>query len=267
VADPSRNHPLGTLIAEARDDQGDICVRQQGQHRFLTFGNEVEQSCFNLETPYRLEHVYTQAMLLGPLLGGPLQSALILGFGGGSLVRALRRYQQKLSITAVEARQAVIDVAAQWFDIDKEDPFLTLVCAEAGAFLGSPQETTFDLIFADLYQAENVDPQQNTLGFLKLCRERLSDTGLLMLNQWSSEYRDSLAAKEALQSVFGDNIAHLQVQGGNVIAFAFKSRLPRVNHKKLISEALALGKALDIPLHTLARNFWRQNLARLRSAR
>ncbi len=267
MTDSARNHPLGALIAETSDDQGAICVRQSGQHRFLTFGNEVEQSCFNLASPQRLEHVYTQAMLLGPLLVEVSRSALVLGFGGGSLVRALRHCRPLLPITAVEARQGVIDIASQWFDIDPADPQLTLICAEAGDFLENASGEAFDLIFADLYQAENVDPQQNTSDFLGRCRERLSDKGLLMLNQWSSEYRDSLAAREALQSVFGDNIVHLQVQGGNVIAFAFKHRLPKVNHKKLISEALALGKTLDIPLHTLARNFWRQNLARLRAVR
>jgi len=242
-------------------------VRQLGQHRFLTFGNEVEQSCLDTHKPHRLEHVYTQAMLLGLLLHGAPRSALVLGLGGGSLVRALRHVLTDLDITAIESRQGVIDMAVRWFELDPDDTRLSLVCADAEEFLACDTAGGYDLVFADLYQAAGVHPGQNTPGFLALCRERLNEQGLLLLNQWSSEYRDSVLAREALQTVFGNGIAHLQVQGGNVIAFGFKSGIPRLDGKRLFADALALGQALEIPLHTLARNFTRQNRATLRAGR
>lgn len=249
------------------DDQGAICVRQLGQHRFLTFGNAVEQSCLNILKPYRLEHVYTQAMLLGLLLQREPRSALILGLGGGSLVRALQRARPQLDITAIESRQGVIDLALEWFELSSNDAHLSLVCADAEEFLARGEPDRYDLMFADLYQAEGVHADQNTSEFLALCHERLNEEGLLLLNQWSSEYRDSVLAREALHSVFGSGVAHLQVQGGNVIAFAFKSGIPRLDSKRLFTDALAFGQTLEIPLHTLARNFTRQNRAALRLQR
>ncbi len=267
MADSSDAHPLGALLAQVSDEQGAICVRQLGQHRFLTFGNKVEQSCLNTLSPHRLEHVYTQAMLLGLLLRKQARTALILGLGGGSLVRAIQHARPNLDITAIEARQGVIDMALEWFDLKPDDAHLSLVCSDAEEFLASEDPSRYDLIFADLYQAEGVHAGQNTSDFLALCRQRLNEQGLLLLNQWSSEYRDSLLAREALQSVFGGGIAHLQVQGGNVIAFGFASGLPRLDGKRLFADALALGQALEIPLHTLARNFTRQNRAALRALR
>lgn len=266
MSETPNNHPLGALIARTEDDQGVVCIRQLGQHRFLTFGNAVEQSCFNISQPYRLEHVYTQAMMLGLLLQPASHSALVLGLGGGSLVRALRHALPPLDITAIESRQSVLHMAQHWFGIEPGDPALTLVCEDAAKFLGGSKDS-FDLILADLYLSEGVNPLQNTCDFIDQCRKHLGAHGILMLNHWCSEFRDNQLAREALQEVFGQQILHLQVQGGNVIAYAFNERFPNLERKAFLESALLLGRALDIPLHKLARNFWRQNSEPLKLGR
>jgi hypothetical protein len=252
------SHLLGALLASTEDGQGTICVHQLGQHRFLTFGNAVEQSCYNIAQPHRLEHVYTQAMMLGPLLHAAPASALILGLGGGSLVRALRRVLPGIHITAVESRAAVIDLARQWFGLDEDDALLELVCEDAAGFL-QQGVAQFDLIFADLYLAEGVNPLQNTRDFLDACRAHLGERGILLLNHWCSEFRDSQQSRQALREVFGEQTLELQVQGGNVITFAFRGSLPGLRKKPFLEAALTHGQRLDIPLQRLARNFWRQN--------
>jgi spermidine synthase len=260
------NHPLGVLVARTEDDQGAVCVRQAGHHRFLTFDNAVEQSCFNTARPYRLEHAYTQAMMLGLLLVPASDSAVVLGLGGGSLVRALRHARPDMDIAAIESRRAVLDAARLWFGIDEHDPSHQLVCQDAEEFLAE-RRGSFDLVFADLYHAEGASPLHNAPAFLDRCRAHLSAQGVLLLNHWCSEFRDSLLAREALQQVFGDSLLYLHVQGGNVIAFAFADQLPDLDRKRFIDDALALGRTLDIPLHRLARNFWRQNSEPLKLGR
>ena len=266
MAEQPHNHPLGALVARMQDDQGGVCVRQIGQHRFLTFDNAVEQSCYNIAQPHRLEHAYTQAMMLALLLLPRPSSALVLGLGGGSLVRALRHALPHLEITAVESRQGVLDAARHWFGINELDPSLSLVRQDAEEFL-TGRSGIYDLIFADLYHSEGASPLQNDPGFLGLCEEHLSQHGVLLLNHWCSEFRDSRLAHEAQQSVFGDKVLHLHVQGGNVIAFAFRGRFPDLDRKRFIDAALDLGQRLEIPLHRLARNFWRQNSEPLKLGR
>jgi hypothetical protein len=251
-------HPLGRIVARREDTCGPVEVRELGQHRFLTFGNAVEQSCCNTAQPWRLEHVYTQAMVLGLLLHPAPSSALILGLGGGSLVRALRHAAPDLNLTAVENRQAVIDLAIEWFDVDSNDPQLRLHCADAADFVAGTQDR-FDLIFADLYLAEGAN--------LAHTRERLTSHGLLLLNAWCSEFRDAQAAHQALDAVFGESRLALHVQGGNSIIFAFREHLPVIDRNRLFSSAQTLGLHLDIPLQRLARNLWRQNAQALRSGR
>ena len=258
MAEQQDNHPLGSLLSRTEDDQGAVCVHQLGQHRFLTFGNAVEQSCCNIAQPHRLEHVYTQAMMLGLLLQPLHDSALVLGLGGGSLVRALRHARTDLQISAIESRPAVLEAAVDWFCMDDSDPSLELVCADAAEFLENSPDS-FDLVFADLYLSEGVNPIQNTQDFLDACRAHLNPGGILLLNHWCSEFRDSQLARQALHEVFGRQLLELHVQGGNVITFTFRSALPRLQRKPFLDAALALGQRLDIPLQRLARNFWRQN--------
>lgn len=266
MADTPRHHPLGQLLFHTEDEQGAVCVRQLGQHRFLTFGNAVQQSCCNLAQPHRLEHAYTQAMMLAPVLHPNSASALVLGLGGGSLVRALRHALPGLAVTAVESRRTVLDAALAWFCLDDSDPSVRLVCSDAAEFL-ERTPAGFDLLFADLYLAEGVNPLQNTRTFLESCRRHLSPGGILLANHWCSEFRDARLARESLDRVFGRRRLELHVQGGNVITFAFRDALPKLERRPFLDSARTLGQRLDIPLHRLARNFWRQNSEALKVGR
>ena len=111
---------LGQEIYRTRDDQGWICVFDNGQRRFLAFGNDVEQSCMSLGEPYRLEHVYTQAMMLATLFPSQVGRATLLGLGGGSLARALLHYFPVCRVTAVELRAQVATVARRFFELPHE---------------------------------------------------------------------------------------------------------------------------------------------------
>lgn len=248
---------LGGLIFRTIDDEGEIHVYQDACFRYLTFGNAVEQSCLDLTNPVRLEHVYTQAMMLGLLFNPDARRIALLGMGGGSLARALRAASRGARILAVERRAAVFDVARTYFDLPDDRRFIT-VCDEAEGFLRS-QSGLHDLIFSDLYLAEGVYPGQVASGFLQLCREQLSDDGVLIINQWASEFQANRAAFNALAEAFDGRILYLHVQGGNIIAFAFHGQLPDLRRDSFFASAQSLGLRLDIPLQRHARNLWRQN--------
>ena len=127
---PNAEHRFGAEIYRTCDDQGQIVVYQQGDRRILTFGNEIGQSSVSLANPARLEYSYTQAMFLAPLLVPELRTALVLGTGGGSLVRALRAGFPGCFVTAVEGRAEVVRVARDWLYLPEESR-TTIVIADA----------------------------------------------------------------------------------------------------------------------------------------
>ena len=100
---------------------------------------------------------------------------------------------------------------------------------------------------------------QAATDFLRLGRDSLSDDGVLIINQWASEFEANRAAFNALVEVFDERILQLHVQGGNIIAFAFRGQLPDFRRDDFFAAAQSLGLRLGIPLQRHARNLWRQN--------
>jgi len=245
------------LVYRTADDEGEIHVYEDDRFRYLTFANAVEQSCLDLAVPARLEHAYTQAMMLVLLLIPQPRHALLLGLGGGSLGRALRVADRGLRIVGIERRAAVIEVARSHFQLPDDRRF-TPVCSEAETFLRQ-DEASYDAILADLYLAEGMYRRQMEAGFLALCRERLSETGVLVVNQWASEFQANQAASQTLLSLFDGRVLNLHVQGGNIISLALRGELPELRREAFFAAAQALGLRLGIPLQRHARNLWRQN--------
>jgi len=194
-----------------------------------------------------------------------IRAVLLLGLGGGSLARALRHFREKLKIDAVEYRQSVIDIAKQYFDLP-DDPGFNAFCDEASRYIQST-EKLYDLIFTDLYLPDGMDETQLNDMYLNQCRQHLTDNGILVINFWSNDFKQTLQRQQALKQAFGDEVLNVQVLGGNTISFAFKDAMPHLNRKNFFEDAVQLGMKLDIPLQMLARNLWQLNATALQVSR
>jgi spermidine synthase len=256
---------LGKEIYRERDEQGWICVHDDGVRRFLTFGNQVEQSCMLLADPLRLEHVHTQAMMLGALFVGSPERATLLGLGGGSLAKCLLHLYPHCRIRAVEQRARVEAVARDYFALP-HDPRLRVLIADAGDYLAGTRRPS-DLIFADLFGADAMDVQQASAEFMHACRARLTCRGVLVSNLWHRDPKQTEAAQTAIARAFDGRLLRLDVQSGNRIVYAFAGDLPRPHRRTLFEQAQSLGLALGIPARRLARGLWFQNAPALRLGR
>ena len=78
------------------------------------------------------------------------KNILILGFGGGSVIKTLRKdFSYKNSITAVEIDPVVIKIAKEEFNVSKFNN-LEIVCDDAFKF-AEKNNKQFDLIIVDLF--------------------------------------------------------------------------------------------------------------------
>jgi spermidine synthase len=141
-----------------------------------------------------------------------------------------------------------------------------LHCADANDFIAQ-SKTAFDVIFTDLYEANGAHELQTQQAFMASCAEKLSDHGVLVANQWASEFRDSQKVHAALNAVFGDQVIYLQVAGGNTIAFAYKDTLPDLKRDTFYEHAQKSGLKIHCDLQRQARAFWRQNAEALQTGR
>lgn len=257
--------PLGDPIHRLCDAQGEVQIHARGRLRLLTLGNQVEQSCIDLDHPARLVHAYTRAMLLGLLLVPAPRSALLLGLGGGALAQALLAADAAIAIEAVESRALVVEAARRYLALP-DSGRLQVHVGDAAAFVRRT-EASYDLALLDLYEADGVHPDQHGPGFLAACRGRLRHGGLLVANLWSRAYQEFLRANGALQLVFPGRVLYLHVQGGNAVAFAFPDEVPGLRQANFLGAAQVLGLRLGIPLQPLARALWGQNAETLHRAR
>ena len=112
---------------------------------------------------------------------GNVNSILVLGMGGGSVIKTLRTdFNYNNTIEAVELDPVIIDIAKSEFGII-EDQHLKIHCADAFTFVKT-NTTTFDLIIVDLYIDLSVPDKFLSTEFWDNVLNSKSSKGTLLFN-------------------------------------------------------------------------------------
>ncbi len=238
---------MGKELYRTTDSDGTIVVTQRGNKRLLSFGSKLEQSSVLMAKPYYLIHEYTQIMLLG-LIFVDGREVTLLGLGGGALAHCLIHYFPQSTIQVVEIRQAVIDIAYDWFDLPRVDN-LQVVNDDALHYLSKLQQSSCDIIFSDLYEADSMSACQALQEFIVASYQALSQSGCLVLNFHRKPYRGSLLM-DTIESFFDEVIVFDsgELQGErNSIMFCCKSHFA-LHQPEVNARAEALTKLVKMPL-------------------
>jgi spermidine synthase len=196
---------MGKVLYRTEDDVGSIIVTQRGNKRLLNFGSRLEQSSVLMGKPWYLIHEYTQIMLLG-LLFVDARHMTLLGLGGGGLAHCLSHFFPQSGIRVVELRQAVIDIAYEWFDLPRLENML-VVNDDALHYLSNLEPGTTDIIFSDLYEAEGMAACQAQQEFIIACYHALSEAGCLVINFHHKPHPGSLQMN-TIEHFFSDIIVY-----------------------------------------------------------
>lgn len=240
---------MGNELCRVEDSFGAIVVSQRGDKRVLSFGSRLEQSCVLLDKPYYLMHEYTQIMLLG-LLFSKARRATLLGLGGGGLVHCLSHYYPQINIEIVELRQAVIDIAYDWFDLPDQDN-IQVTQDDAMDYLSAVTPAETDIIFSDLYEAEGMSSCQAQRDFYTASEKALSDAGCLVLNFHKKPDPQSFLM-HTIEDTFNEIIGY-DAGRGNCIMFCCKKPVG-LHQPVLNSEAESLVQHVNMPLMFYYRN-------------
>lgn len=134
------------------------------------------------------------------------QRVLIIGLGGGSMVRLYEQgveNGQQLDITTVELDQTVIDAAQQWFDLNQLH--LSIVHDDARHYLRTTHDS-YDIIIIDAYTHEmQIPPMLATQEFFEQVADHLAPGGVVGMNALAfneSRYLPKLLT--TIASVFPD---------------------------------------------------------------
>lgn len=223
----------GDIIYNARDDYGNILVLDDLEYRILNFDSPFEQSRMKLSAPFSLTLKYTQLMALVLAYIQP-RHIMLLGLGGGSLLRTLHHVLPQCQFSVIELREKVYLVAKEYFDIPL-DGRVKITINDAIKEISSAEANGSDIIFSDLYDAYKMEVRQSLNNFLKKCYRALSSGGWLVINFHELPKADDLFFKH-LQQLFPTVI--VGSCSGNYILFACKLTPDRVSQNPCQLEPL-----------------------------
>ncbi|HBU29588.1 MAG: spermidine synthase [Thiobacillus sp. GWE1_62_9] len=243
-------------------DDGLEVTEERGM-RVLHLGSRAIQSAMRVSRPWDLELAYTRAMM-GFLMFNPMpQDVLMIGLGGGSLAKFIRKQRPQTHITAVEIDPRVIAAARTHFELPPDDDTLSVIEAD-GALYVRQHPGSADIILLDGFDAGNQVEALATQTFYTACRRVLKPGGMLVVNLWGrdSEFAEYFAR---LTRAFDGEVGWLSVQNKtNVIVFAFAEPGAAARLLDVQPRLADLSKRWGLDLRGFARDFqWAEGVAPL----
>ena len=183
-------------------------VRSAGNSVRL-YTNGVFHSQFNPNTPIS-GSVWDLLMLPAFFYpAGEIRRVLVLGVGGGTVIRLLNHFVQPEVIVGVELNPVHIQVAKRYFGVNRSEA--ELVCADAIDWMSDYRGQPFDMIIDDLFFEEEGEPKRAIAASPNWKRQLLSHLtkrGVLVMNFVSAKEMGesgcfvSAATQKRFQSAF-----------------------------------------------------------------
>ncbi len=261
---PAGETAHGKAIHETRSEFSRIRVREKDRVRRLLFvdeaGDEFCQSAIDLDHPATLQHGYAKGMFASLLFRERQERVLIVGLGGGGMVRFLNERFPATLVEAVEIDPVVVGIAAEYFGV-REGPRTKIHTADAFTFFDAPRGG-FDAIYLDAFLRA---PESAGLGvtterlkteaFLATLRSNLKEGGVIAFNLIVTDPRTD-ADLDAIRAVFPGMVRFEVPRTGNLVVIA-----PREGESPPREELIRRGGRLDavfrdpgFSLEDLARN-------------
>ncbi len=193
----------------------------------LYFGAGIMQSAIRTDRPDLLLEDYNEAMMSALIFNSDPRKVLLIGLGGCSLVHFLLKAAPDCAIDVVEIRQAVIDLAREYFLLPEGTAPLRIFHEAGGDFIGYRRTDSgkYDMIIVDAFDETGPSVSLLEKDFLSVCRMRLGENGVFVINVWNSPEHDFPAAYRAIRDAFGNNALRLPLGESyrNAVVFGFNN--------------------------------------------
>lgn len=232
-------------LRKPAEDARTVYVSEKYGVRSLHIGSDTVQSAMRIARPDDLELSYTRAMM-GVLLFQPQpRDVLMVGLGGGSVAKFMRRHLPETSIRVLEIDPQVVAIARQCFAVPADDAKFSVIVGDGAEYMAR-QDIAADLIMVDGYDAESQVEALATTAFYRDCHDRLKTGGMLVVNLWGGDREFNAVLKRIEEAFPGGTLCLPARKQGNVIALAFRDRPAPFRWVELRSRAAGLELAHDL---------------------
>jgi spermidine synthase len=201
----------------------------------------------HVSDPYALAFAYTRKMMCFLLFVHQPRHVLMLGLGGGSLVKFCHRRLLSSRITALEIDPHVLAFRDQ-FQVPPDDARLQVLLGDAAVYLRHSEENP-DVVMIDAFDRDGFSASVCTRAFYLDVRDALAPKGVMVANMVGPK-SERAAHLELIAEVFGGNIIALPIEcDGNYLVFAFRDAAfePRWRWIEGQARAMQAHYGLDFP--------------------
>jgi spermidine synthase len=219
-------------------------VHTRGNRRLLEFRPGMVQSEMRLSHPDDLMLAYCRAMMCFTLFQPRPAHIIMVGLGGGSLVKFCYRYLPHARITVLELRADVIALRDQ-FAIPPDDDRLRIIHADAAIHMRRLRNSA-DVLLVDGFDEQGLPPVLGSAAFYADCRRALRPGGVLVANIFSYDplYGPML---QRLRRTFDARLCTFRgIAGNNHIVFAVQGSGP--SPALAMQQTVARTDGLVLPL-------------------
>jgi len=210
----------------------DIHVEDLGYLRVLRFERN-RQSSMYLDAPFDTDFEYP-AYLHTPLALKPdATRTLVIGLGGGSVVKRMWRDYPEMRLDVVELDPEIVEVAHRFFELPR-DPRIRVFVDDGRAFLETTVET-YDIVIVDAFDEDRVPRPLTTEEFLRTTRDHLAPDGVVAYNFIGSPKGDRSKQFRSLYRTLANVWRHVWVftmdegvaaEGSNMILLGSDAEVP-----------------------------------------
>lgn len=131
-----------------------------------------------------------------------IKNCLILGLGGGTVVKILKKNWPNTEIVGVDIDIEIVELGKKYLGLDEKDVKIEIKDAEK--LIPHPRGEVFDLIIVDLYNGDVFPEKFENTPFLKGVQKILSKNGVAVFNRLYYKNKKNEAEKfgTKLKTVF-----------------------------------------------------------------
>ena len=147
--------------------------------RLLKFERN-QQSSVRLDDPFESPIEYVRYFHLALAIKPDIERVLVIGLGGGSVVKRMWRDYPETRIDAVEIDPEVVAIARELFELPDDDR-INVAVGDGREFLRDCGQT-YDLVIVDAFDDDHVPVHLTTEQFFCEVRDHLTQDGVLAFN-------------------------------------------------------------------------------------
>jgi spermidine synthase len=147
--------------------------------RLLKFERN-QQSSMRIDDPFETDIEYVDYFHLALAVQPRIERALVIGLGGGTVVKRMWRDYPEMSFDAVEIDPDVAELAHELFELPRDERIRVMV--GDGRDVLSESTDTYDLIIVDAFDDDRIPPHLLTEEFLRELRDHLAEDGVVTYN-------------------------------------------------------------------------------------